>query len=381
MSRPLRVSRLTLTDFRNYRDLRLDLESTLVILTGPNGAGKTNLLEAVSLLVPGRGLRNAVYEDIARENGSGGWAVAARLEGEGPPVRVSTAWSPAGSAEMAVGSRDIVIDGVRHKSSGALAWHLRAIWLTPAMDRLFAGRASERRRFLDRLVQTFDPAHGSRVLAFEKLMRDRHILLADERRDQAWISGVEDQMAEYAIAIAAGRRTAIEALSGYILKSGPAEPFPSATLELAGETEALLARMPAVNAEDEYRRVLADSRAIDAAAGRTSKGPHRSDLAVTHAPTGMAAARCSTGEQKALLIGLVLAHAAAVKEASGIAPVLLLDEVAAHLDGERRQALFGRLGGLGSQVWMTGTDEGLFRPLDAEFFNVEAGKMSASARV
>lgn len=382
MSRPLRVSRLTLTDFRNYRDLRLDLEGTLVILTGPNGAGKTNVLEAVSLLTPGRGLRNVSYEDIARENGSGGWAVAARLEGEEAGlVRLSTAWFPSGSEETTAGLRDVVIDGVRHKSSGPLAWHLRAIWLTPAMDRLFAGRPSERRRFLDRLVQAFDPAHGSRVLAFEKLMRDRHILLADERRDQVWISGVESQMAEHAIAIAAGRRTAIEALGGYILKSGPAEPFPSASLDLAGDTEALLARMPAVNAEDEYRRVLADSRAVDAAAGRTSKGPHRSDLVVIHGPTGMAAARCSTGEQKALLIGLVLAHAAAVKEASGIAPILLLDEVVAHLDGARRQALFRRLGGLGSQVWMTGTEEGLFRPLDAEFFNVEAGRMSASARV
>jgi DNA replication and repair protein RecF len=378
----LRVSRLTLTDFRNYRDLRLDLAGTLVILTGPNGAGKTNLLEAVSLLAPGRGLRSAPYEEIASENGSGGWAVAALLESEeAAPVRLSTAWSPSGPGEAPAGSRDVVIDGVRQRNSGTLAWHFRAIWLTPAMDRLFAGPASERRRFLDRLAQTFDPAHGSRVLAFEKLMRDRHILLADERRDRAWISGVEAQMAEHAIAIAAGRRTTIEALSSYILKSGPADPFPTANLELAGETEAWLERMPAVNAEDEYRRVLSDSRSLDAAAGRTSKGPHRSDLLVSHGPTGMAAGRCSTGEQKALLIGLVLAHAMAVNEASGISPIVLLDEIAAHLDEARREALFRRLSALGSQVWMTGTDETLFRPLDAEFLYVEAGRVSASARV
>src|SRR4051812_16991455 len=265
MSRRLRVSRLTLTHFRNYRDLRLDLEGGLVVLAGPNGAGKTNLLEAVSLLSPGRGLRNAPYEEIACHGGPGGWAVASRLEAEEGPVRLSTAWSPTPSSDTKAGPRTVAIEGVRQKSSGALAWHVSAIWLTPAMDRLFSGPASERRRFLDRLSQTLDPAHGSRVTAFEKLMRDRHIVLSGERRDSAWLSSLEAQMAEHAIAIAAGRQIAVEVLRSHILKSGPAGPFPTAELALEGDTESLLVSMPAVNAEDEYRRLLHDSRSIDAA--------------------------------------------------------------------------------------------------------------------
>jgi DNA replication and repair protein RecF len=251
------------------------------------------------------------------------------------------------------------------------------------MDRLFSGPPSDRRRFLDRLTHTFDPAHGSRVAAFEKLMRERHIVLADVRPDPAWLSGLEAQMAEAAIAIAAARRTAVEALRANIESTRDGSGFPWSEIAIAGETEVLLETMPAVKAEDEYRKLLADSRGLDGAAGRTLKGPHRSDFLVSHGPTAMAAAQCSTGEQKALLLGLVLAHACAVNAAWGVAPVLLLDEVAAHLDTARRCGLFAALGELGAQVWMTGTDEALFRPLgpNAGCFHVEAGTVRASARV
>jgi DNA replication and repair protein RecF len=249
------------------------------------------------------------------------------------------------------------------------------------MDRLFAGPASDRRRFLDRLTQSFDPAHGTRVAAFEKLMRDRHILLADTRPDPSWISGLEAQMAASAVAIAAARGNAVETLRSHVEASRNGNSFPRSEFAVEGDIEALLERMPAVRAEDEYRRILADMRGSDAAAGRTLSGPHRSDFLVVHGPTAMPAARCSTGEQKVLLIGLVLAHAGAVREAWGRAPVLLLDEVAAHLDRVRREALYSALADLGGQVWMTGTDEALFQTLRAEFFEVEAGAVTVSARV
>jgi DNA replication and repair protein RecF len=378
----LRLSRLTLTDFRNYRDLRLETEAGILVFTGPNGAGKTNLLEAISMLIPGRGLRGAAYEECARKAGSGTWAVAAAIESDGGSTTLGTAWSASGSDDQG-GARTVFVEGVRQRSSGALADRLRCLWITPAMDRLFSGPGSDRRRFLDRLTQTFDPAHGTRVAAFEKLMRDRHIVLADSSPDPMWISGLEIQMAEAAIAIAAARRAAVEALSGHIETTRNADAFPSGEIAIQGEIEALLEAMPAVKAEDEYRRILLDSRASDSAAGRTLRGPHRSDLLVVHGPTGMPAAQCSTGEQKALLIGLVLAHAGAVREAWGAAPVLLLDEVVAHLDEIRRKGLYAVLARLGAQVWMTGTDAALFRASGAgvEFFHVETGTVTVSARV
>ena len=378
----LRISRLTLTDFRNYRDLRLETGAQTLVLTGPNGAGKTNLLEAISMLNPGRGLRGSSYEELARGDGKGGWAAAAALDTPQGSVTLGTAW-PGASRRVGDGgpSRQVVIDGVHQKSSGALAEHLRCLWITPAMDRLFAGPASDRRRFLDRLTQSFDPAHGTRVAAFEKLMRDRHILLADPRPDPSWISGLEAQMAASAVAIAAARRNAVETLRSHVEASRNGNSFPRSEFAVEGDIEALLERMPAVRAEDEYRRTLADMRGSDAAAGRTLSGPHRSDFLVVHGPTAMPAARCSTGEQKVLLIGLVLAHAGAVREAWGRAPVLLLDEVTAHLDRVRREALYSALADLGGQVWMTGTDEALFQTLRAEFFEVEAGAVTVSARV
>jgi DNA replication and repair protein RecF len=367
------LTRLILTDFRNYAALRLDPGTGLVALTGPNGAGKTNLIEAISLLGVGRGLRGALFEDLARQEGQHGWAIAAHVASPDGETRLGTQWTPESEAQSQ--TRHVVIDGVPQKSPGILAHHFRVIWLTPAMDRLFAGPASDRRRFLDRLVTANDPEHASRVLVFEKLMRERNLLLEEPRPDPAWTSGLEAQMAEAAAAIAAARLHAIQALQNHIKFLLKGSAFPASILNLQGDLEDRLKTMPAVQAEDEYRRLLAQSRGQDKAAGRTLNGPHRSDLLVTHEPKSMAAALCSTGEQKALLIGLILAQASSIAEESGATPVLLLDEVAAHLDAERRSGLFETLLALGAQSFMTGTDPELFSGLGkkADFLHVEGG--------
>ena len=367
------LTRLTLTDFRNYAALRLDPGPLLVVLTGPNGAGKTNLIEAISLLGAGRGLRGAPFEDLARLGGNRGWAIAAHVSSPDGETRLGTQWMPGGDG--ANQTRQVVIDGIPQKSPGVLAHHMRLIWLTPAMDRLFAGPASDRRRFLDRLVTANDPEHASRVLVFEKLMRERNLLLEETRPDGLWLSGLEAQMAEAAAAIAAARLHAVAALQNHIKFLLKGSAFPASTLGLQGDLEDRLKTMPAVQAEDGYRRLLLESRVNDKGAGRTLSGPHRSDLLVSHSSKSMAAALCSTGEQKALLIGLILAQAASVKEESGGAPVLLLDEVAAHLDAKRRSGLFETLEGLGAQSFMTGTDEALFNGLGktADFLHVEGG--------
>lgn len=368
-----RLTRLTLTDFRNYATLRLDPGPGLVALTGPNGAGKTNLIEAISLLSPGRGLRGALFEDLARQGAARGWAIAAHISSPQNETRLGTQWTPETEAQSQ--TRQVVVDGTLQKSPGILSHHLRVIWLTPAMDRLFAGPASDRRRFLDRLVTANDPEHASRVLVFEKLMRERNLLLEESRPDSAWLSGLEAQMAEAAAAIAAARLHAVQALQNHIKFLLKGSAFPASTLGLQGDLEDRLKTMPAVQAEDEYRRLLTESRGQDKAAGRTLNGPHRSDLLVTHEPKSMAAALCSTGEQKALLIGLILAQASSVAEESGAAPVLLLDEVAAHLDVKRRQGLFETLNQLGAQSFMTGTDRELFNGLGktGDFLHVEGG--------
>lgn len=381
ISPTLALTRLTLTDFRNYAGLRLDVAAPLVALSGPNGAGKTNLLEAISLLAPGRGLRGAGFDELARHGGAGTWAIAAELATQQGPISLGTGWSARPDGEAGAQSRLVVIDGHVEKSSGALGQCMRVLWLTPAMDRLFAGPASDRRRFLDRLVAAFDPEHGSRVLVFEKVMRERNLLLEEPRADTAWLASLEAHMAEAAVAIAAARLMATESLQNHIDESRASSAFPWGEIRVEGEVETLLLAMPAVRAEDEYRRLLADSRRLDRAAGRTLRGPHRSDLAVVHGPKSMAAELCSTGEQKALLIALILAQARAVKEGAGAAPLLLLDEVAAHLDRTRREALFVALGGLGCQAWMTGTDAGLFDGLgnNAAVFHVEAGAIAEVA--
>ena len=371
----LAITRLTLTDFRNYAGLRLSSDAELVALTGANGAGKTNILEAISLLAPGRGLRGAAFEELSRQGGPASWAIAAEVETADGPVSLGTGWS--GQSEAGDGGgRLVVIDGEVQKGSGALGLYMRLLWLTPAQDRLFAGPASDRRRFLDRLVAAFDPEHAARVLVFEKVMRERNLLLAETRPDTAWLGSLEAQMAEAAVAISAARLVGLEALQTHIGEGRSESSFPWAEIALEGEIEALVAHKPAVQVEDEYRSILRDSRGLDRAAGRTLRGPHRSDLGVVHGPKRMAAAQCSTGEQKALLIGLVLAQARAVKGMAGVAPILLLDEVAAHLDRARRKSLIEALRALGSQSWMTGTDAELFEAIGGEgaLFHVEDGQ-------
>src|SRR5690606_32242933 len=271
-----------------------------------NGAGKTNLLEAVSLLAPGRGLRGAAYAEIARDGGAGGWAVAATVETAAGPLRIGTGIEPSLSGSEAPRSRAVRIDGVAASGAGALAGHVRILWLTPAMDRLFLEGASERRRFLDRLVIGFDPAHGTRVNAYERALRERNRLLAEERMDDAWLSGLEDQMAAHGVAIAAARVEMLARLRGALDAAGP---FPRAGLALEGTLETALAEAPAVDIEDAYRARLAAARGRDAGAGRTLEGPHRTDLLVRHMVRDREARACSTGEQKALLIGIVLANA------------------------------------------------------------------------
>lgn len=373
-SATLAIRKLTLTDFRNYAGLRLRVPAGLVALVGPNGAGKTNILEAISLLAPGRGLRTAPFGELARHGGAQSWAVAAELETSGGLASIGTGWS--GQSEAGDGGgRLVVIDGEVQKTAGALGNHVRLLWLTPAQDRLFAGPASDRRRFLDRLVAAFDPEHASRAAVFERLMRERNLLLEDIRADSAWLSSLEAQMAEAAVAISAARLVGLEALKAHIFEARAQSSFPWAEVAVEGEIEALVAVKPAVQVEDEYRRILNDSRGLDRAAGRSLRGPHRSDLAVVHGPKGMPAGQCSTGEQKALLIGLVLAQARAVKAEAGVAPLLLLDEVAAHLDRARRGSLLEALAALGSQSWMTGTDAQLFEAIgrNGAVFAVEDG--------
>lgn len=373
-SHTLSIRRLTLTDFRNYSGLRLDIGSRLVALTGANGAGKTNILEAISLLTPGRGLRGTVLEELARQGGGNSWAIAAEVKTVHGPVTLGTGWSGQSEAGDSAG-RLVVIDGEAQKSAGTFGDYMRMLWLTPAMDRLFAGPASDRRRFLDRMVTAFDPEHGSRILLFEKVMRERNLLLEETRPDTAWLSSLEAHMAEAAVAIAAARLVGLEALQTHITLARDESSFPWSEISVEGEIEAHIATTPAVRVEDEYRKILRDSRGLDRAAGRTLRGPHRSDMAVVHGPKAMAAGQCSTGEQKALLIGLILAQARAVKEGVGVAPVLLLDEVAAHLDRARRLSLLQALDALGSQSWMTGTDAELFDGMSDEgtVFHVEDG--------
>ncbi|MCB9958018.1 MAG: DNA replication/repair protein RecF [Rhodospirillaceae bacterium] len=354
------MRRLDLANFRAYVDAHLDLDPRPVVLTGPNGAGKTNLLEAISFLAPGRGLRRASLAEAARHGAGPLWAVAARLDTPGGPVALGTGPDP----DAPQGSRRAVrINGAAAASQTALAEFLTVSWLTPQMDRLFLGPAGDRRRFLDRIVYGFDPAHAGRVSAYEQAMRERNRLLKQGMLDDAWLSGLEQVMAETGVAVAAARGDVVARLRAAIAQAGEGA-FPKPDLALAGATEgALAARRPALEVEDALKEDLARRRRIDAAAGVTTDGPHRTDLHVSHAAKGVAADQCSTGEQKALLIGLVLANARLLAADRGVPPLLLLDEVAAHLDAARRAALFDAVLALGSQVWMTGTDALLFEAL------------------
>ena len=353
------ITRITLTDYRNYAALRLDPPPGLIALAGANGAGKTNLLEAISLLTPGRGLRGAEYQSIGRNDGKGAWAVSATAENHVGETQLGTAWN-ASETEGPNAARAVLVDGHLQKSSGALGGLLRIVWLTPALDRLFSGPASERRRYLDRMVALFDTEHGARINRFEKLMRERNLLLSDGPLDRAWATSLETQMAEEAVAIAAARLQAVSNLGAYLTPQRLSGPFPWSQLSISGEIEDMVAKLPALQVEERYKKQLHDGRMADKGAGRTLVGPHRSDLVVRHGPKNIAAEEGSTGEQKALLIGLILAQTEAIRAVTGSAPVLLLDEIAAHLDKARRTALFAHLDELRVQAWMTGTEAELF---------------------
>lgn len=367
------LSRLQLTDFRNYESVSVAISSRLVAFVGENGAGKTNLLEAISLLSAGRGLRRAPLAELTRRGAPAGWSIAATLDGPHGETRIGT-----GLASDA-GGRRIRINGADARSSEDLLEYIRVLWLVPSMDGLFTGPAGDRRRFLDRLVLAVDPGHGRRVGDFEKALRGRNRLL-DEGGGPAYLDAIEAQIAALGVAVAIARRDAVSMLSDLIsAHDESASPFPQATVRLEGSFEALAASAAATDLEDRYRDVLASMRGRDRAAGRTLEGPHRSDLVVEHKAKAMPAGLASTGEQKALLIGLILAHAELTARISGMTPVLLLDEVAAHLDPRRRHALFARLQDLGLQVFMTGTDEVLFEalPEESQLLKVTEGAVSA----
>lgn len=402
MSR-LMFTKLTLTDFRNYDFAELVLDGRSVVLTGPNGAGKTNVLEAISMLSPGRGLRGARLDELTRRPDIGGgagddvartpssanrtpvrrhWAVSSVLARGDDEVRIGTGLDP----DHAGTKRIVRIDGFAAPGPGALAEYFSVVWLTPALDRLFAEGASQRRRFLDRLVLGTHPGHSGVAASFEKAMRERQRLLEaaahGTRADEAWLAALEAQMAEAGVALAAARLQFVQRLETEIAR-GAGSAFPQAGLLLTGPLEELLrSGKSALDAEDWYHTELMRRRGPDGAAGRALVGPNRSDLEVFFGPSGRPAKDCSTGEQKALLIGIVLANARLKRSlAGGAPPVLLLDEIAAHLDEGRREALFDELCSLGAQAFMTGTDRHLFKGFGerAQYVEIANGRVTSGA--
>jgi len=386
------LSQITLNYFRSYAQVRLDnLQSGLVVLHGANGSGKTNMLEAVSLLTAGRGLRGAKNEDI--QNRSAGkrdlqasrapyqpWSVSARLQHAYGSVQLGT------GMDVQTGKRLVRIDGQNARAQNVLSDYLSCVWLTPQMDRLFLDSASHRRKFLDRLIFAFDPGHSGRVLRYEKALQQRAKILRSaaeggQAPDRAWLTALEGQMAESACAIAAARTSFAARLQTACNQadSDAANPFPLARLQLRGTLEELLNHASALEVEDHFKAQLAASRTYDSRVGGAQNGPHKTDLLVSYAVKQMPAEQCSTGEQKALLIGIIIAHAKLILAQRGTPPLLLLDEVAAHLDEDRRAALYKLLGDLGGQVWLTGTDENLFTAIKntAQFFRVSDNKIIA----
>jgi DNA replication and repair protein RecF len=369
------ILKLTLNNYRNYHAASLETGAKTIVLVGPNGAGKTNLIEAISFFAPGRGLRRANLYEVAFGEGDGSWAVAAEIEGALGLATLGTGIERP-LEDGATILRKCRIDREPVGSAAAFADHLRVVWLVPAMDTLFVGAPSERRRFLDRLALAVDAEHGSRVNALERSLRSRNRLLEEARPDTHWLDAVEHETAELAVAVAGQRVETVRRLDD-VLASRRASAFPPAEIALDGWMEKLIPEHPAIEIEERYRAVLRDNRARDAAAGRTSDGPHLTDLKVTYAHKGIAAADSSTGEQKALLIGLVLAHGRLIAEMTGFAPILLLDEIVAHLDPARRAALHVELAQLGGQVWMTGADPALFAEVgdDAMIIEVASGRL------
>lgn len=358
---------LKLSNFRCYPTAKLeDLSSGLIVLHGKNGAGKTNILEAVSLLSPGRGLRGAKVLEIQKNDSTDAWAVAGNLETSVGDIKLGT------GLDKRTEKRIVRINGVNAKGQSALADYLACIWLTPQMDRLFMDSSRERRMFLDRFVFTFDPGHSGRVRRYENAMSQRSKLLKEGKGDPAWLDSLEAQMAETGVSIAAARLDFVERLQ-QACKKEDHNHFPLAILRAGGTIEELLGSAPALEVEEMFRYQLQESRKLDAISGGAATGPHKSDLLVQYAEKNMPADQCSTGEQKALLIGLILAHARLIAAERGAAPILLLDEVAAHLDEKRRAALYDMLQDIGGQVWLTGTDLSLFDAIQgkAQFFTID----------
>jgi DNA replication and repair protein RecF len=368
------VRRLTLADFRSYASLDLAVNGHLIVLIGDNGAGKTNLLEALSLLAPGRGLRGAELRDCARDSGCGGFAISVALETQKGGVQLGTGIEPQTNAPP---QRKYRIDREPARSIRGFSDHVRVVWLTPAMDGLFMGPAGDRRRFLDRLVLAIDADHGTRVALLERALRSRNRLLEEgPGADSGWLDAIEREAAELAIAIAAARIETVARLSALITETrDKTSPFPWADVALEGEIERLVGSCPALEAEDIYRGILRGNRSRDAAAGRTLIGPQASDLCVWHGPKQVPAAQASTGEQKALLAGLVLAHARLVAAISGLTPLVLLDEITAHFDPVRRDALFEALETLSGQIWLSGADRAIFGAVEkrAQILKVTPG--------
>lgn len=369
------VTQLTFQNFRCYEQARLEnLQSGLIVLCGPNGAGKTNILEAISILTPGRGIRGVKARDMQRFDGSEPWAISSDVMTGGGSVKLGT------GLNLDNDRRIVRINGVNAKNQMALSDYLACLWLTPQMDRLFLEGAGGRRRFLDRLIFTFDAGHSGRVTRYENAMRQRSKLLHEGNSDPSWLGGLEAQMAETGVAIAAARLDFTDKLQQSCdrTESGEEKFFPKAKIKVKGTIEELLQNTPAVEVEKMFFYQLEQSRPQDAIVGGAATGPHKSDMDVVYAAKNVSAAQCSTGEQKALLIGIILAHGRLVAAERGAPPVLLLDEIAAHLDEARRAALFERLENLGGQVWMTGTDSILFSSIasKAQFFDIDSAQIS-----
>lgn len=373
----LRLTRLMLRDFRSYAALDLRFGGRIACIAGPNGAGKTNLLEAISLLGPGRGLRGARVAELGRRQDGKPlpWAASGRFDSPAGDFDLGSGTPPDGPAER----RIFRLDGEAVRAQGELSGRVAAVWLTPQMDRLFQEGASGRRRFLDRLVWALEPSHAREVAAHDNAMAQRNRLLAEGRADPAWLTGLEDAMARHAVAASAARRSLAQQLN--LSLSDPASALPPARLDLLCPIAEALGGEPALAVEDRLRADLAANRRRDAAAGGSAVGAHRADMTLFHIPKAQAADLCSTGEQKALLVAVVLAHAALIAATRGFAPLLLLDEATVHLDLERRQALFATLLSLPAQAFLTATDSEVFRPLrgHAEFFAAAPGIMVPEA--